>query len=627
MARMIPREVPRNANYFEKEMFERLAGIPDNKWTVFSQFMVERFDGDQRPRELDFVILIPESYSVVYLEVKSGKYFVEDRQWFVGDEENNVAINPSPPEQAKTGMWTLKDNFHSKLQDNPMYGSLLLSFNGGVGCRFDVSEEAKETADINKGAWILGGSEIDGVDALHQSLRAMADKVREQFGKQGNPKFWNDQQRQFAAAQLNLLEQILHRPGTTPITVDNFFSTNLDTLRQELLEPTQEQNMALQLMDHNDRCIIDGAAGTGKTVLAMEFAKRLCEDQGQTVAIMCSNPELSSRFGKWTQKLSTEGGGKVIAGTPATLLSHAFGSDRVFMPRHIQRIADLAHLEGTLKQGYLDSDWKHFVDETLADLEDPRIFDCLIVDEAQNLADEVFLTLMDRLLKGGLGSGKWVMFGDFVNQNIVTPRRNDRDGKEEIKRYAPHVTYYRLRINCRNTEEVANAITKITGIESPELRGIFGPPVEFKYFDSEDMLADMLTEQMNEWESKHFRSRQIIMLTSEDEDTFHRRHYGKWKLINVREPSTGIADSIRTSDDEVNAVRYSDVFDFQGLESDLVILVMPVTKRQSRLGASNTLPEQEHMMRILYTGMSRANMVLVVMADVGYQGFLQPPGL
>ena len=380
-------------------------------------------------------------------------------------------------------------------------------------------------------------------------------------------------------------------------------------------------------MKDKPRCIVDGAAGTGKTVVAMELARQLCEERGQTVAMICSNPELSSRFAKWSQGLSAEEGGKVVVGTPVTLLSHAFALDRFFMSRHTLRVADSPNLEGTLKQGYLHGDWKHLVEETLADLEEPRIFDCLIVDEAQNLADEVFLKLMDRLLKDGLGSGKWAMFGDFKNQNIVTPRRKSGGAIDEIKRYAPDPPYLRLEINCRNTEEIADEVAKITGIGSPARRGVFGPPVEFQYFDTEDSLVSMLTAQLTEWERKGFESRQIIMLTSEGEDTFHREQYGKWKLTNVRESSTETGDSISTSDDQINSVRYSDVFDFQGLESDLVILVMPVTNRQSVLGGSNTLPEEEQLMRILYTGMSRANMVLVVMADVGYKGFLQPPGL
>ena len=44
-----------------------------------------------------------------------------------------------------------------------------------------------------------------------------------------------------------------------------------------------------------------------------------------------------------------------------------------------------------------------------------KFFDYLIVDEAQNLSDEVFLKLIDTVLKGKLANGRWAMFGDFEN--------------------------------------------------------------------------------------------------------------------------------------------------------------------------------------------------------------------
>ena len=72
--------------------------------------------------------------------------------------------------------------------------------------------------------------------------------------------------------------------------------------------------------------------------------------------------------------------------------------------------------------------WEKFVDLTLEDLDRKGVFDVLIVDEAQNLCDGDFLRLMDAMLKNGLTEGKWVMFGDFKNQNIINPRLT-KDGR------------------------------------------------------------------------------------------------------------------------------------------------------------------------------------------------------
>ena len=165
------------------------------------------------------------------------------------------------------------------------------------------------------------------------------------------------------------------------------------------------------------------AAGTGKTVLAMDLARRQCEEEGKSVALLCSNPYLSRRFERWAETLSSDKGGRVVAGTPARLPSWGFKHDDALKDRHRERLARSPGLEESLKRGYhLDDKWHSFIDETVADLGAGGIFDYLIVDEAQNLCDEIFLKLMNALLKDGLADGHWTMFGDFTNQRIVASR-------------------------------------------------------------------------------------------------------------------------------------------------------------------------------------------------------------
>jgi superfamily II DNA or RNA helicase len=197
--------------------------------------------------------------------------------------------------------------------------------------------------------------------------------------------------------------------------------SDLESLSLQLLRLTNDQRNSLKRVEINDRCVINGAAGTGKTVLAMELARQRCE-AGETVALLCSNPNLSRRFKRWTETLSHKKGGRVVAGTPATLPSWAFRKDRTRSEKHRKRLRDSPELEASLKFGYLDEKWKQFIDETVEDLGQEGIFDYLIVDEAQNLCDEVFLKLMDALLKDGLANGRWTVFGDFDYQNIVSPR-------------------------------------------------------------------------------------------------------------------------------------------------------------------------------------------------------------
>ena len=119
------------------------------------------------------------------------------------------------------------------------------------------------------------------------------------------------------------------------------------------------------------------------------------------------------------------------------------------------------------------------------------------------------------------------------------------------------------------------------------------------------------------------------MLSSSSGEEFDtKRTYGGRKLLNIREEALpplkskeGVVIYDSTSPD--NTLRYSNVYDFQGLESDLAILVLPITEDQVVLAGDITLPREDHLNRVLYTGMSRAKTMLIVVAHESYKDTLE----
>ena len=301
MPRMVPEEISTD-NRFERDLFEKFTKLPA-RWIILHSVSVGT--GSRQPRELDFVILIPESYSVVYLEAKGGRYSIRDRKWF---RDGEAVIGRDPTEQASSGMFALKNQFVAQY---PQYDerSLWLSFSCAVAFTdWDIAGEATRQSDVTKGALLMGGGDVQNGNRMYQLLREHTNEVRNNFDRTEG---WNNQKRQFADLQLQAMEAMLRPPTETLVTSNTFYRHNLDTLLPELLEPTPGQTTALTLIKGNDRCVIDGAAGTGKTVLAMESARQRCEQDGDTVAILCSNPLLSSRFEQWAETLSAEQGGRV----------------------------------------------------------------------------------------------------------------------------------------------------------------------------------------------------------------------------------------------------------------------------------------------------------------------------
>ena len=149
----------------------------------------------------------------------------------------------------------------------------------------------------------------------------------------------------------------------------------------------------------------------------------------------------------------------------------------------------------------------------------------------------------------------------------------------------------------------------VVEIESPTMSGVYGPHVQIKYFESPKKLENTLGALIRDWENRRFQSKQIILLSSGPRDEFNtNKEYAGWQLLNI---SKVLEDTSK----EGKILRYSNVYDFQGLESDLAILVLPKTEDMGTLAGGLTLRSENHLNRVLYTGMSRAKAMLVILAD------------
>ena len=114
-----------------------------------------------------------------------------------------------------------------------------------------------------------------------------------------------------------------------------------------------------------------------------------------------------------------------------------------------------------------------------------------------------------------------------------------------------------------------------------------------------------------------FPPRQMVLLSSGTGNEFDTsRTYGGWQLVNINDAELPeIQDregvTLLSGDSSPRTLRYSDVYDFQGLESKLAIVVLPVTEDQVVLTNGVTLPREEHLNRTLYTGMSRGDVDVI----------------
>ena len=672
MAIMIPPEIPDDAPVFKKMIFETLKVVAKARdWIVLHGVEIPTGDNSTNSREIDFIILIPDILSVVCLEVVTDKSLT------------------SPLDDVQSALEVLRNHYATSHfhPDSPLSLGYAVAFPDGV--KLKEEEPPKHLASMFQEAelpaylHLMTGTSDERYNALDpDSLGVTLTSYAVDLTK-----VWEilSDLDKLPKAQITLddLRSDLVSTGTT---IARIFHYNLETGFPQLLGLTDDQLKVLQLvgcpppstvlLESSDQLnleskevkphyVIKGPAGTGKTVLALELAKQRCR-QGDTVALLCCNPYLSHRFESWAKTLSSDHDGKVLAGTPATLPLWAFGEDSTLKDKHQQRLTASPNLEGSLKLGYLDTGWPQFINDTIVDLEQvidhmvgapeqKGIFDYLVVDEAQNLCAQVFLRLMDKLLKGGLVNGKWSMFGDFDNQDITSAHLtnkatdilrnflNEKCEKDRLKEEEASEDYWEeeeLKINCRNTHEIASTVAELVRIKVPSKSGVHGPLVQMEYFESKENLGDQLDSLISDLkENRGFSSQQIILLTStkhdgDESDKFDfdtNRAYGGWELLNISEVKetavpTDTERILRHSNPDPNTpIRYSDVYDFQGLESDVAILVLPVVTKI--VAGRPILPKYEHRRRLLYTGMSRAKAKLIILAQEPYRESLERPGL
>ena len=638
MAIMIPPIIPDDTSELEKIIFEIFKHTPKasaRKWNVFHQVEIPA----SNPLVIDFIIHIPGYNSVICFEILQ---------------------NDSGMGQVRDAMSIFKDHFKTYFDSD----SLLSLGSIGVLAR-----------EVDYLIWLI---ENDSYVTKFVSPDELVETLEDYAATLYNEEWTEIEEWENAQEQMDKLQNDLEM---TDMTTKTIYRYDLETSRRELLRLTLDQLNSLQRMADNDRCLIKGAAGTGKTVLAMELAKQRCEN-AETVALLCSNPNLSQRFERWAEKLSNENSGQILAGTPASLLSLVFGDNDSLKQNHMERLQRYSEpettkrfskLETTLRLGSLDNDWENFITDSIEDLRDGDLgnyFDYLIVDEAQNLCHDVFLRLMNELLKGGLVTGRWSMFGDFDHQDLVSfdfSRDTDVQNEfgehnsgwlRELNEFGEHNSGWlrelneqlhesgkskfqwwysdELETNCRNTHEVADAVARLAEIESLPMSGVHGHPIERKYFKNQTQLGDMLDELISTWKKEGYKSRQIILLSSVSGNEFdtERSDYGGWQLLNIREISEDVPSEIKVGDDpgtllipggpsQGDILRYSDVYDFQGLESDLAILVMPKTEEHVELAGGIALPRVDHLNRVLYTGMSRAKAMLIILAHESYKDILE----
>jgi len=344
--------------------------------------------------------------------------------------------------------------------------------------------------------------------------------------------------------------------------------TQIRNVEHELILLTEEQLKCLDQLEDNPRSLIQGAAGTGKTLLAIEETKRSVV-RGNKVAFFCFNSMLANWL-KGYFSVQDSGLQPLYIGT-----FHAF----------MLQIAKEAGISVSLPKDDIQEFWE---DElpilALEAVEKTGVkFGKIIIDEAQDLINENYIEVFDAILHGGIERGYWSMFGDFSHQAIYS-ELSGQQMKELLDKRTAYIKYS-LRINCRNTKPIGEEIRCITRFDNSEYlwTKVEGPPVNYYTWHDDEEQKSKLLSLLSDLKKGNVKSEDITILSPvcrEDSivSTLSQR-------INDYSPDSG------------GQITFSTIQAYKGLENSVIILTNIKTYENEKL---------------LYVGLSRARSALII---------------
>lgn len=567
MAKMIPSEVDEaTASTAERRFFDLIKHDPDTAgWTVLHSLGLAR-RGRKPFGEIDFVAMIPGA-GVFCLEVKGGGVSCHSGVWQTVDRHGSVhALKRSPFAQAREGMFALRD---AVLNRAP------LGFPSGIVFGYAVvMPDVPFTAQSPE--WEPHQT-IDR-DALRKSVSTAVKRLALEQRRLLNVPPTDTQP---TSANIGILTQLL-RPDFDAVVTRG---TQIEQTEERLLQLTQEQFDALDLLADNPRCLFDGAAGTGKTMLALEYARRSAQS-GLRTLLVCFNRLL----GDWLEKQ--------VAGSRIEAYLTAGRHFKLLRETIIRSsIADEFTEKERVEQGPELYERVYGDFGSLAIEEIGETFDVLVVDEAQDLLRPSVLDCFSSWLTGGLAGGRWAIFGDFQRQAIFGSRSADQMKALLVER-APHFANGRLRQNCRNTKSIGEETALLSGFASLPYRvgHVAGLAVDYRYYNSPANQRVTLADVLRRLLADGVKAPDIVVLS--------RNRLANSGIAGIDGGTDfKLAEVSDVGRSRIPVVRLATVQAFKGMESPVVVLCDVSQVSESEPQA------------ILYVAMSRARSQLTVLVD------------
>lgn len=558
MTRMLPPVCPAEVSRGKSRMFELIRDCPgsDDLFCLHSLGIARHLRKDYA--EADFVLIGPEG--IFCLEVKGGDVERKDGMWRIGRGAKSYISTEGPFKQAQSARWGLIGYLDRRLGRSVRKDSLI---GWGVvlpDISFDRSDPEWDQ-DVIYDVRDTTRPFTHYVSRLARYFRGRADET----GRAAPARLSATRREDYLQLLRGDFEVVQSLSGL------------LAESERELvaLSPDQHRVLDYALNESNPRLLCDGPAGSGKTLIALEAARRLA-GTGHSVLLLCYNDNLAhflkvdvartapgvrmaTLHGFFGETIRAAGLGDRLRGGDVAASADTF--DKLY-PELFESACSILLDEGTLPQ-----------------------FDVIVVDEAQDILTFPFLDCLNLVLENGFRGGRWLIFHDSGPQSGLYGRV-DPALLDTLRGFGAFAV--ELRENFRNPKEVALEASRVAGIAEPVCRRALRSPVDYRVVaDAKDQakrLRALLVDLLKEGVPPGSVSIVSWVKTDASSVALHPPDVGK--------PFRRIEEHGKP---DPQAFTYGTIAGFKGLENDVVIL----TDLPDRL-------DDERVPSALYVGMTRA---------------------
>jgi hypothetical protein len=542
MARMIPFPIRRDVKSpAERRLYEMFNEQLPADWTVFHNIPWQARDVryGAKDGETDFVLAHPD-YGILILEVKGGqiRYDGASGQW----HSNEYTIK-DPFEQARNSKYSLLD----VLKEQPYWRTHWITIGHAV---------AFPDVDIVNAQRMLRPDAPGEIIMDKGHTKDLASWVKNVFH------YWYGQESSSSAPGPNGIKEV-ELVLSPSFFLKALLSSEIEDEQEELLRVTEEQFDILNFLCLHRRAAVSGCAGSGKTLIAVEKAKRLAQ-QGFSVLFTCFNYNLAVFLRE------------NLTDYPTIYVYHFHG-----LCRELARKAGLLSTPDRVEksQSYYDEILPSLLVDA-ADRLDWRV-DAIIVDEGQDFNEEWDLSLR-YLLRDPDEGIMYIFFDD--NQNLY------RSGQSVPLEKTP----FSLSKNCRNTKLIHTFTQKFYLSDHPiTAMGPQGRAVQIERYDTTEKMKQHIRHYLHQLIiQEKVQAQDIVILTPKAPDKSMLGRLGTVGNFRLVDRPTGASGE----------VFYTTIHQYKGLESPVVIL-------------AEMEPEYApDMKKLLYIGSSRACNHLIVIA-------------